>query len=108
MGVAAILVMWPRPPPHEQTFVPLTHEDSTWNLASFDTAVLEKMMFENVDRRRMTDACLHYKLTYETLDQAIHKPEDNWSCIAHLSAEDMLKSAVTEVNIAPWQGQTTH
>ena len=24
------------------------------------------------------------------------KPEDNWSCIAHLSAEDMLKSAVTE------------
>ena len=24
------------------------------------------------------------------------KPEDNWSCIAHLSAEDMLKSAVIE------------
>ena len=23
-------------------------------------------------------------------------PEDNWSCIAHLSAEDMLKSAVIE------------
>ena len=23
-------------------------------------------------------------------------PEDNWSCIAHLSAEDMLKSVVTE------------
>ena len=26
------------------------------------------------------------------------KPEDHWSCIAHLSAEDMLKSAVTERN----------
>ena len=26
----------------------------------------------------------------------IHKPEDHWSCIAHLSAEDMLKSAVIE------------
>ena len=24
------------------------------------------------------------------------KPEDNWSCIAHLSAEDMLKSVVIE------------
>ena len=23
-------------------------------------------------------------------------PEDHWSCIAHLSAEDMLKSAVIE------------
>ena len=30
-------------------------------------------------------------------------PEDHWSCIAHLSAEDMLKSAVIEeksLNIA--------
>ena len=26
------------------------------------------------------------------------QPEDHWSCIAHLSAEDMLKSAVTEEN----------
>ena len=26
--------------------------------------------------------------------QDIRKPEDHWSCIAHLSAEDMLKSAV--------------
>ena len=26
----------------------------------------------------------------------IQKPEDFWSCIAHLSAEDMLKSVVTE------------
>ena len=24
------------------------------------------------------------------------KPEDHWSCIAHLSAEDMLKPAVIE------------
>ena len=26
------------------------------------------------------------------------KPDDQWSCIAHLSAEDMLKSAVIEEN----------
>ena len=26
----------------------------------------------------------------------LQKPEDHWSCIAHLSAEDMLKSAVIE------------
>ena len=25
-----------------------------------------------------------------------YKPKDHWSCIAHLSAEDMLKSAVIE------------
>ena len=27
---------------------------------------------------------------------SIKQPEDHWSCIAHLSAEDMLKSAVIE------------
>ena len=27
----------------------------------------------------------------------IDKPEDHWSCMAHLSAEDMLKSVVIEV-----------
>ena len=26
------------------------------------------------------------------------KPEDHWSCIAHLSANDMFKSAVIEEN----------
>ena len=34
-------------------------------------------------------------------------PEDHWSCIAHLSAEDMLKSAVTEekkFKYSPWAG----
>ena len=39
------------------------------------------------------------------------KPEDHWSCIAHLSAEDMLKSAIIEeknLNIVLGQGQTTH
>ena len=33
------------------------------------------------------------------------EPEDHWSCIAHLSAEDMLKSAVIEENKfkhSPW------
>ena len=28
--------------------------------------------------------------------QCISKPEDHWSCIAHLSAEDMLQTAVNE------------
>ena len=44
MAVAAILVMWPRCP--KQTFVPLTHGGSTWNLASIGSAVLKKI-FEN-------------------------------------------------------------
>ena len=35
------------------------------------------------------------------------KPEDHWSCIAHLSVEDMLKSAVIEekkFKHSPWEG----
>ena len=37
--------------------------------------------------------------------KAMEKPEDHWSCIAHLSAEDMLKSAVIEekkFKHSPW------
>ena len=36
-----------------------------------------------------------------------NKPEDHWSCIAHLSAEDMLKSAVIaekKLKHSPWAG----
>ena len=63
-GVAAILAMWPRF--SEEIFVPPT----TWNLASFGQAVLEKKIFENGGRRTdnvWTDdgACLYYKLTDE-------------------------------------------
>ena len=39
--------------------------------------------------------------------QDIRKPEDHWSCIAHLIAEDMLKSAVIEEKTfkhSPWAG----
>ena len=35
------------------------------------------------------------------------EPEDHWSCVAHLSAEDMLKSAVIEekkFKHSPWAG----
>ena len=38
---------------------------------------------------------------------AICEPEDHWSCIAHLGAEDMLKSAVIEekkFKHSPWAG----
>ena len=44
MGVAAILVMWPRP--CEQTFVPPSHWGSIWNLALIGPAVLEKKIFD--------------------------------------------------------------
>ena len=53
MGVAAILVMWPRCP--EETFFPLTHGRSTWNLALIGPAVLEKI-FEN-GGQTMEHAC---------------------------------------------------
>ena len=53
MGVAAILVMWPRP--FEQTFVPPSLGASIWNLSSIGPVVSEEKMFENVDGRRTTD-----------------------------------------------------
>ena len=37
----------------------------------------------------------HVRNRYYTLSKN-GKPEDHWSCIAHLSAEDMLKSVVIE------------
>ena len=47
-GVAAILVMSPRP--REQLFVRPSHWGSKWNLALIGPAVLEKI-FENGGRR---------------------------------------------------------
>ena len=44
MGMAAILVMWPGP--FEQTFVPPSHGDPIWNLASIGPVVFEKMFKE--------------------------------------------------------------
>ena len=46
MGMAAILVVWPRR--FEQTFVPPSHGGSTWNFASIGL-VVSKEIFENVD-----------------------------------------------------------
>ena len=40
MGVVAILVMWPKL--FEQTFVPSSQGDSTWNLASISQVVIEE------------------------------------------------------------------
>ena len=66
MGMAAILVMWPGL--FEQTFVPQSHGDSIWNLASTGPVVSEEKMFKcgrRTDRRRTTEAYLSYKLTKE-------------------------------------------
>ena len=67
MGMAAILVMWPGP--FEQTFVPPSHGDSIWYLASIRPMVSEEKMFKEcgwrMDRRQMTEAYLSYKLTSE-------------------------------------------
>ena len=46
-GVAAILVMLPRP--FDQTFVPPSSGGSTKNLASIGHAVSKKKKFENVE-----------------------------------------------------------
>ena len=48
MGMAAILVMWPGP--FEQTFVPPSHGDSVWNLASIGPVVSEENMFKECGR----------------------------------------------------------
>ena len=54
----------------------------------------------------------HYH--FKKITQNNNQPEDHWSCIAHLSVEDMFKSAVIDkkkkkeksLNIALGQGQT--
>ena len=47
MGIAAILVMWPRH--YEQIFLPPSHGGSICNLVSNGLVVLEEMSFENVE-----------------------------------------------------------
>ena len=45
----------------------------------------------------------NYRMSPKYVD--LFRPEDHWSCIAHLSAEDMLKSAVIEekkFKHSPW------
>ena len=71
MDMAAILVMWPGQ--FEQIFVPPSHGDFIWNLASIGPVVSEEKMFKEAgrrtdgrtDRRRTTEAYLSYKLTSE-------------------------------------------
>ena len=68
MGMVAILVMWPEP--FEQTFVPLSHGGSIWNVTLIGQAVSEEKLFKECGRRRRTTAdgngaCLYYELTYE-------------------------------------------
>ena len=51
-----------------------------------------------------TVSCHSNQISYPI---GIKKPEDHWSCIAHLIAEDMLKSAVIEEKTfkhSPWAG----
>ena len=68
MGMAAILVMWPRSA--EQTFVPPSHGGSVWSLTLVGSAVSGKMIKEcgrqipDADGRT-TEPALYYKLTYE-------------------------------------------
>ena len=63
MGMPAILVMWPVPV--DQTFVPLSHGGSIWNLTLIGSVVSEEKIIENVDIHthiRTTEAYLSYKL----------------------------------------------
>ena len=50
MGMAAMLVMWPRP--FEQFFFPKGPGGCIWNLAAISPVVSEEKSFEIVDERR--------------------------------------------------------
>ena len=62
MGMAAILIVWPGP--FEQIFIPPSHGDSIWNLASVVPVVSEEKMFKEcgwrTDRRQTPEAYLSY------------------------------------------------
>ena len=52
-------------------------------------------------------SCVTGTSPIQTTVHLLYKPEDHWSCIAHLIAEDMLKSAVIEEKTfkhGPWAG----
>ena len=49
-------------------------------------------LYRNILKRLNNLLCESYNFTMWNFLE----PEDHWSCIAHLSAEDMLKSAVIE------------
>ena len=49
MGMVAILVMWPEV--FEQTYVPPSQGDSTWNLASIGQVVIEEKEFKILNLR---------------------------------------------------------
>ena len=53
MGMAAMLVMWPRP--FEQLFFPKGPGGCIWNLVAIGPGVSEEKSFEIVDGRRTTD-----------------------------------------------------
>ena len=53
MGMAAMLVMWPRP--FEQFFLPKGPGGCIWNLVAIGPVVSEEESFEIVDGRRMMD-----------------------------------------------------
>ena len=53
MGMAVMLVMWPRP--FEQLFFPKGPGDCIWNLVAINPVVSEEKSFEIVDGRRTTD-----------------------------------------------------
>ena len=56
MVMVAILVMWPGP--FEQTFIPPSHGDSIWNLASIGPVVSEKKTFKECGRQTTDDGGL--------------------------------------------------
>ena len=53
MGMAAMLVMWPRP--FEQLFFPKGPGGCIWNLVAIGPVVSEEKSFEIVDGRRTTE-----------------------------------------------------
>ena len=53
MGMAAMLVMWPRS--FEQLFFPKGPGGCIWNLVAIDQVVSEEKSFEIVDGRRTDD-----------------------------------------------------
>ena len=62
-----------------QLFSPPTYRCYMWNMESIGFTAWEEKSFENVDDRRMTGACLNYKLTCElrlrwATNTIIHSP----------------------------------
>ena len=101
MGMAAMLVMWPRP--FEQLFFPKGPRGCIWNLVAIRPVVLEEKSFEIVDGRTTEPAYTISSPGAFGLGELNKRAKRPW--IAHLSIQAKSQTFNFEIWVTFDQGQ---